>query len=436
MKQRRQKPDHANRHILVAVAGQTPQIVTETLYALMVARRPQIPIAEIFIITTARGAQTARRALLDPDHGQFFAFCREYHLDPAAIAFDDDHIVTIKQSGVRSQESGVRSQRQGVGSQKSRAGSKKPPAETSSILNSDSWLLSSDLDDIRTAQDNAALAQQLLGLIKQLTERPDTALHCSLAGGRKTMSAYMALALTLYGREQDTLSHVLVSEEFESNPKFFFPPKKNRQIPIRRGSDLDIAQTRDARIELAEIPFIRLRKRLGPGFAQLDQSVEETIQLAQHEINLTPAAADRLVVDLNQRAARWGANSLPLSGIHLALYAYFTQTKTAHCLRPELPTCAGCTDCFQEFPQLDTSRFVEIYRRVYPRSRLGFDAWLESKKKKNKAILDAENFQSYVSHINRALKSAPALLRITPIGGYGNKRYGLRMDKTQIDVNS
>lgn len=429
MKPYKQQTNQAYRHILVAVAGQTPQIVTETLYALMVLRRPPIPISEIFILTTARGAQTARRALLDPEQGQFFAFCREYSIDPNIIAFDENHIITIKKEVVRVQGPGSKQRGKGpvTSSQhkKEAAGTRQPALE---------------LEDIRTVEDNAALAQQLIGFIKQLTNQPDTALHCSLAGGRKTMSAYMALALTLYGRQQDRLSHVLVSEEFESNPKFYFPPRRNQQIPIQRGSALDIVHTKDARIELAEIPFIRLRERLGSTFVQLDQSVEQIIQLAQRQINLTPPAADRLHIDLKKREARWGMVSLPLSGIRLAWYAYFADLKANRCVRPELPTCAGCADCYQRLHETDHDRFIHIYRHVYSYSSSDFNKWeTDTRKTLQRGELgkfDEHNLVSYISRINKAIDNAqlPQQLRVIATGGYGNKRYGLGIDKTQIEV--
>lgn len=409
------------RHVLVAVAGQTPQIITETLYALMVLRRPPIPISEIFILTTARGAEIARRALLDREQGHFFAFCREYGFGPGSIAFDETHIITIKKDVGSAQGSVVGRKR------KEPTTRRRQPATA--------------LDDIRTVADNAALAQQLIGFIKQLTNQPDTALHCSLAGGRKTMSAYMALALTLYGRQQDTLSHVLVSEEFESNPKFFFPPRRNRQIPIQRSGALEIVHTRDARIELAEIPFIRLRERLGADFMQLDQSVEQIIQLAQYQINLSQPAADRLRIDLKKREARWGMVRLDLSGILLAWYAYFADLKANRCVRPELPTCAGCSDCFQRLQEVDRERFIQIYRSVYAFSADQFNQW----EKKTRETLqrgqfgpfDERTLISYISRINKALGSAQLSqpLNIMTTGGYGGKRYGLPIDKTQIDVS-
>ena len=53
------QPATPKRHILVAVTGNTPQIVTETLYVLAVAQRPPVPISAVYILTTARGAEIA-----------------------------------------------------------------------------------------------------------------------------------------------------------------------------------------------------------------------------------------------------------------------------------------------------------------------------------------------------------------------------------------
>ncbi|GEM_PF-132722 len=418
MKRGRKTSQSTYRHILVAVAGQTPQIITETLYALMIQRRPPVPISEIYILTTRRGAEIARQALLDASTGQFFAFCREYGINPASIAFDEQHIITLKRAASHDRRSGRRR----------RASSRR--------RSSDSSLTATPLDDIRTVADNRALAQQLFGFIKQLTADPRTALHCSLAGGRKTMSAYMALALTLYGRRQDSLSHVLVPEEYESNPNFFFPTRRKKVIGILRDGQPATADAKQARIELAEIPFIRLRDILGRRFTRLDASVERTIQLAQHELDLAQTRPESLIIDLGHRQVRFGETFLPLTGMRLALYTYYAEIKTDHCVRPELPVCGPCTDCFQTFREIDEQRFLQIYRRTFHGSALNFDEWLAEKKKKGKPILDMENFHSYLSALNRRIKEAglSPSLNIVTTGAYGSKRYGLALDKTRIQI--
>ena len=58
----------------------------------------------------------------------------------------------------------------------------------------------------------------ITNLIRAFTADPESALHVSIAGGRKTMGFFLGYALSLYGRAQDKLSHVLVSPPFESSP--------------------------------------------------------------------------------------------------------------------------------------------------------------------------------------------------------------------------
>src|SRR5260370_42691991 len=80
------------RRMLLAVTGLTPQIVTETLYALAVERRLWVP-TEIRILTTRRGAEKARRALLSGESGWFHRLCADYRLPAIAFGVDDVHVI-------------------------------------------------------------------------------------------------------------------------------------------------------------------------------------------------------------------------------------------------------------------------------------------------------------------------------------------------------
>ena len=97
--------------------------------------------------------------------------------------------------------------------------------------------------------------------MRELTQDDGSALHVSIAGGRKTMGFYLGYALSLYGRAQDRLSHVLVSAPYESHPQFFYPTIRSQVIytppPHNRPYD-----TRAAEVTLAAIPFVRLRDEL------------------------------------------------------------------------------------------------------------------------------------------------------------------------------
>lgn len=206
------------RRILLAVTGLSPQVVTETLYALAQEDRARVP-TEIHLITTARGLDFARLNLLSDDPGWFHRLCRDYDLPP--IAFPESHIHVLTDAAGQA------------------------------------------LSDIRTPEDNEAAADFIAAKVAQLCEDEAAAVHVSIAGGRKTMGYYAGYALSLYGRAQDRLSHVLVESQFESHPQFYYPTPYSRIIHTndREQRPLDCRQ---ARVWLAEIPFVRLREELPP----------------------------------------------------------------------------------------------------------------------------------------------------------------------------
>ena len=135
------------------------------------------------------------------------------------------------------------------------------------------------LEDLRTQCDNDAAADAMTELVRQLTADPETALHVSIAGGRKTMGYYLGYALSLFGRRQDVLSHVLVSTPFESHPDFYYPSRSERIIHTF-GPNPRPLDCRNAEVRLARIPFVRLRDGLPATLRQGDCSFSETVQLA------------------------------------------------------------------------------------------------------------------------------------------------------------
>lgn len=234
------------RRILLAVTGLSPQIVTETLYALAIAADPPFVPTEIHLITTSEGAERARLALLSDKLGWFHRLRHDYALPP--IAFDTAHIHVLRDAAGQA------------------------------------------MSDIRSPQDNLACADYITEQVRTLTAAPDTALHVSIAGGRKTMGFFLGYALSLFGRPQDRLSHVLVSEPFENTWAFFYPTPYENVIET---ADKKLADARDARVSLAEIPFVSLRHGLPT--ALLDGSTGFDAAVAAARASLGPA---RLELDL------------------------------------------------------------------------------------------------------------------------------------------
>ena len=138
------------------------------------------------------------------------------------------------------------------------------------------------LDDIRTSDDNRLARDQLFRWIEEWTQDAQVALHCSLAGGRKSMGYLLGAAIQFFGRPQDRLYHVLVTPpEIEMNRDFFFPPVREEQIPTSDGQRISTA---DVRIELAELPYVSVRDISAFG----DESYDRILRKTQEEVRDVP----------------------------------------------------------------------------------------------------------------------------------------------------
>ena len=241
------EPQDYSRRLLVAVTGMSPQIVTETLYALAVAQKPPFIPTGIRLITTEAGAKLARQKLLEPESGQVPRLCADYGLPP--VEFDSAHIMVLEDS--RGQP----------------------------------------LSDIRDLGDNTRAANTIAAAMRDFTQDEDSALLVSIAGGRKTMGFYMGYALSLFGRVQDRMSHVLVSPPYESVPDFFYPTPKASVVRDSNGNPHD---ARDAEVTLADIPFVRLRAFLEPATPGGEVSFTALVKEAQRELSPPPPVSLKL----------------------------------------------------------------------------------------------------------------------------------------------
>jgi len=203
-----------HRQVLLVVTGLTPQVVTETIYALW-KTSPELVPAEVHLITTVQGADHARLNLLSPRIGWMERLRGEYQLPPIAFPPENIHVI---------------------------------PGTDGTVL-----------DDIRSPQDNLCAADFITELVRRLTEDPESALHVSMAGGRKTMGYFVGYALSLFGRSQDRLSHVLVSQPFESQREFYYPSRDECPIHVQQNGKEVAYDCRTAQVDLAWIPFVRLR---------------------------------------------------------------------------------------------------------------------------------------------------------------------------------
>jgi CRISPR-associated protein (TIGR02584 family) len=229
------------KNILLAVTGLSPQVVTETLFGIIQAdiEWPD----EIQIITTKKGKEQARLGLIvngAAKQSMLQKLCHDYN-KPLPKLTEDTIFVVPDASG-------------------------------------------NEVDDARTFEDQEALADFIVSHVAGICGDPNQQLHASLAGGRKTMTFFLGYAMTLFSRIGDRLSHVLVDEAFERNRDFYYPTPYTNVINGKGSNEkLDSSQ---AKIVLAEIPFIRQRQQLHKNtIKSLENESYRDLTLYQNALN-------------------------------------------------------------------------------------------------------------------------------------------------------
>ncbi|MGH8587913.1 MAG: CRISPR-associated ring nuclease Csm6 [Gammaproteobacteria bacterium] len=369
------QPHEYPRRILLAVTGRSPQLVTESLYALAVGYAPPFVPTEVRIITTSEGAEHARLELLSNEPGWFSRLRNDYDLPE--MQFDDACIHVLCDPQGRA------------------------------------------LPDIRSAVDNACAADFITEQVRTLTADPEAALHVSIAGGRKTMGFYLGYALSLFGRPQDRLSHVLVSPSFESHPLFYYPSPDERVIRTQDRSQLPL-DARRAEVTLAEIPFVRLRERILPDrLLEGTASYSETVAAAQRALG----PAD-LIIDLPGRRVRAGGAWVEMAPAPLAFLIWMAR----RCVQ-DLPPIACPADGAP-----DTGFAVEYlteYRAIL--GRMGDD---DRASKRLAEGMDKGTFLERKSEVNSLLGTTlgPAArdYKIHSFGRRPRTRFGLKLPAEAI----
>lgn len=363
---------HPPHTTLLAVCGMSPAILTETLWALAHEDTPCLP-DEIIVVTTTCGRVELERELFTPRPdwaGRTVWQTLRYSLlganaehDPR-LQFRECRLITL-------------------------------PDPTTGRAR--------EVDDLRTQLENAAAAELLLDEVRRLTANDDTRLIASLAGGRKTMGALLHAAISLLGRRQDRLTHILVSAPFDQTtlrPRFFFPgqPGGDFLLPSPAGGNLP-APAAQATLELADVPFVPLhnlfRDHLGRapgGFRQLMQTAAGLVDELSRPITVDwqPAAStarwvatfdgtpvvltgrDIPFYDFLWHRARQGQPPLPSHGE--ALEHFLPHLRAWAPLHPEVPLDHGGCDWREERQEPDADdlrKRLESLRNRLRRAGLG-----------------------------------------------------------------
>jgi CRISPR-associated protein Csx14 len=373
------------KRILLAVSGLSPQVVTETIYALhQQGRTPEA----IRILTTREGKAFIHANLLSAVDGHYHRLLKDYGIAAEVIDFSARHIYA--------------------------------PADQ----------CGTEYDDIAGEEENERFLALCMAHAFEVTRDPDTEVYFSIAGGRKTMGACLAVAAQCYARPQDRIFHVLVTPEFESSRDFYYPPPASVPLVLIDGKTRTpyTKETRYAEVTLIPLPFFSIRDRL------IDSHLKQPESPASLMLSLVREKRSELILDLKNRKITWKGRELDMMPARMAIYVFFAfLKKEAEC---HDRACSGCENCalpINSVLDMD-SNIAGLYRKHLAPYR-DHDGMSDS----GIQGLTVENFNSYRNKINRDLDNAfgPSEARQLKISSHGRRpgvRYGIPLESERIRI--
>lgn len=382
-------------NILIITVGATPQIVTETVWALLTRDPPFVP-GRILLVTTARGREELVPALCGPQGRLSELFVS------TGNTFVEPEILLPKNSE------------------------------------------GSEMGDIRTEDENAAYANSISGLIRQLTDDPETKLHVSLAGGRKTMSYYAGMAISLFGRDQDELSHVLVDPEIIETSKTFWWPDQNDQ-DLGLSDHIPPLSARSANISMPIIPFVRLSQILPRAdISESDLDYTRIIQSVQESLE-----GYMVRLKLDQRTISIGKHEVRLPHRLFALYRLLAVALTLQWMGAGPDGEGNAHRGWVSYSQLMDpnsdmfDRFLEYYSETFAKGQKEVEEFEKLVRNKRDAGLTGEArkpFTEALSRLNSQLRNQidnPAIRHRIQVVSSDDRpvRFGLMLEPHQIEFD-
>jgi len=256
------------RSVLIASIGTSPAVLTETVWSLAHQANPVIP-DEVVVVMTKNGRELLRHALFEE------GVWNDMILDMRREKIDIDGKLLFGEASFRM-----------IPDNKG-----------------------NEIDDLRTGDDNLRAADFMLGELRKYTENNETTVLCSIAGGRKTMSALLFSCMSLLGREQDKVYHVLLPPALEGGvtPTFYYPKRSTTYTSKSTGKKY---KTKDLQCELFEVPFVRMRGWYQEKFRVIPPSYRTLISKVQ---TVAPPAVAYPDIEIDAWNKGVSVNGVPVS---------------------------------------------------------------------------------------------------------------------------
>lgn len=301
------EPAHGGQIVLLSVTGQSPAVLTETVWALA-HEKPAIIPHRVVVITTTEGRNTLVKELLLP---------------PESCVWDQ-----------------LRARLEGLGHDLTgRLHFGATPHDIRVFTIFDPKLKRNrELADIGSEQENAAAADFIMETVRGLAMDDGVRLVASIAGGRKTMSALLFSVMSLLGKEDDLLTHILINDPFESRgltPRFYFPPA----TPVthtgrdREGNSVSVS-SEEAHVQLGKIPFVALRNLFERDLKK-KQSYSRLVQECQRTANEHAKKNVRMAIRRSRREIRVNDHPVTLSSLQHLLLLFLAENAIAGTPAPD-----------------------------------------------------------------------------------------------------
>lgn len=265
------------KNILIALSGLSPQVISETVFALY--RFHKTPIDEIVILTTVEGKDKINKnCIIDRKTGS-----KKYHnLKNELNLLSVFHKFRI------------------------------PAVLENKIIVHIADDENIEISDVSTSNQAKAFPELIIRVLRKYSSVENNIIHCSLSGGRKTMSFFMGMALSFFGRSDDKLWHIVASKDLESSGKYF--PETRAEIKS---------------LTLSEIPFVNLRPVLTQIINKNDVNVFSFKDLVHHTQKLLKKYnSPRLSLNLRTHYIIFGENEpVKLSETEVIIYRFIHEKK-------------------------------------------------------------------------------------------------------------
>jgi CRISPR-associated protein Csx14 len=374
---------------LLALLGLHPKVLTETLYGLCVKR--SLAVTKVIGIASAVAKQKIVSELLHPVTGEFYKLCREYPERFDGVQFTAESVRVARLEG-------------------------------------------EEIPDIANSRQSQAYLDLIIATVMEMTADKEICLHTVVAGGRRTLSVYLAMVMQLLARPQDRMYHLFVEPwEAEVNSDFYFPTRQSNPMTTYDGSAFD---AKDVRVDLVEIPFLRLRPRV-PAELLTSPDYQNIVAWVQREVDVAPQLLP-LSIDVTQHYILIGAIAIPFEPVELAIYWYFAENSAKRAERVaredysryfEKPKADG------HFSRQASTRMKRIYEILVQRDEMR-GRFLKALNKEGRIAL--EHLRPHFSNIKRKIcekfpeEDFNRWYVVSAIGPRGDTCYGIRLDREFI----